>query len=413
MTWRWLMVMALVLIGTGGAVAGTTPDTHDQQQILVLQRLAPPHFRGHSDYAGAYDDAVSGAERQRIAARIAHAHRLTLVTDWPMPMLGLDCFVMGVPDGERADAVAREVAADRDVVWAEPVHAYRAQAGTPSPNDPLFAAQPAAALWGLAVLHQVTTGRGVRVAVIDSQVETGHPDLKGQVSDTHNFVTGRDPPAELHGTGVAGIIAARSGNGLGIVGIAPDARLMALRACWQVEHADGAPTTACDSFSLAKALYFAIEHNAQVANLSLAGPDDRLLASLVDLGLARGMAIVAAVDPALPGGGFPASHGGVIAVSDVPFAGLWQGVYTAPGHDIPTTQPGGRWYLVNGSSYAAAHVSGLIALLRQVHGGGEGSSGLVPVAGGPINACASLMRATRNHEVVCDMPRQAAADARQ
>ncbi len=58
-----------------------------------------------------------------------------------------------------------------------------------------------------------------------------------------------------------------------------------------------------------------------------------------------------------------------MAVADESLPGSAPGVYIAPGHDIPTTQLGGKWYLVNGSSYAAAHVSGLVALLRERAGG--------------------------------------------
>jgi subtilisin family serine protease len=85
----------------------------------------------------------------------------------------------------------------------------------------------------------------------------------------------------------------------------------------------------------------------------------------------------------------------VIAVSDETLAAPPAGVYTAPGRDIPTTEPGGRWYLVNGSSYAAAHVSGLVALLRERRGSTGGPSGLISAkgGGGAIDACATLLRA--------------------
>ena len=77
----------------------------------------------------------------------------------------------------------------------------------------------------------------VRVAVIDSMIEADHPDLTGQVILSQNFVTGQSDAPEVHGTGVAGIIAALGNNGQGIVGVAPQARLMALRACWQTPGA--------------------------------------------------------------------------------------------------------------------------------------------------------------------------------
>src|SRR5947209_1169436 len=266
------------------------------------------------------------------------------------------------------------------------------------------AAQPAAREWHLADLHRIATGRGVKVAVIDSGIEATHPDLAGQVLVNRNFVAGQQLAPEQHGTGVAGIIAAKADNGIGIAGIAPGARLLGLRACWQV---NGAAGTVCDSLSLAKAIYFAIEQHADVINLSLAGPGDRLVGELLKVALAKGTAIVSAFDRKLAGGGFPASLAGVIAVSDTSLAPAREQAYIAPGRDIPTTQPGGRWFLVNGSSYAAAHVSGLIALMRER----RRSSAIVFVSAhrgsGSIDACASLLRAGGPCECSCGQSRLA------
>ena len=117
-----------------------------------------------------------------------------------------------------------------------------ARGRTASHNDPLYAAEPAAAQWHLADLHRIATGRGVKVAVIDSGIEVRHPDLAGQILMSRNFVAGRSAAAEQHGTGVAGIIAAKADNGIGIAGVAPGARLLGLRACWQTPGA-----TVCDT----------------------------------------------------------------------------------------------------------------------------------------------------------------------
>jgi subtilisin family serine protease len=226
----------------------------------------------------------------------------------------------------------------------------------------------------------------VRVAVIDSRVDVDHPDLAGQVVVSRDFLPNRPGEPESHGTAVAGIIAAIANNHVGIAGIAPEARVMALRACWQ-ERAD----TVCDSLSLARAINFAIENRAQVVNLSLSGPAGILLSRLVDVAIARGAAVVAAVDPAQPDGGFPASHAGVIAVTRDDSAARLQGVYTAPGHDVPTTLPHGRWSLVSGSSFAAAHVSGLLALVREKSSRPRAGE-LVAVSMGRVDACATLRR---------------------
>jgi len=293
---------------------------------------------------------------------------------------------------------------DKGVAWSQPLQLYHAQAATT--GDPLVAAQPAAAQWHLAELHRVATGRGVSIAVIDSRIDTKHPDLNGQVVLTQDFVGGRGTAPELHGTAVAGVIAAREGNGAGIAGVAPRARLMGLRACWQQTSA----TTLCDTLSLAKALHFAIDRRARVINLSLSGPHDLLLGRLVEAGLARGEAVVAAFDSAAPGGGFPASQPGVIAVANDGTAGLPARIYLAPGRDIPTTAPGGGWTLVDGTSYAAAHVSGLLALMNERGAAGPGA--LIRTRGGSLDACASLATASHSCSCECGSGRRLATDDR-
>jgi len=201
------------------------------------------------------------------------------------------------------------------------------------------------------------------VAEIDSGVQVDHPDLAGRVAIDRNFVDERASVAEAHGTAVAGIIAARADDAIGIAGVAPESELLALRACW--EAAPGEPAM-CSSFTLAKALQFALERKADVINLSLGGPGDRLLERLLDVALDRGIVVVAAVDPRAPDGGFPASVAGVLAVAADDGHDAPAGALLAPGRDIPTTITAHKWGFVTGSSFAAAHMSGLVALLHEL-----------------------------------------------
>jgi subtilisin family serine protease len=370
-------------------------DERPEKRVLVMLRMAPEHYRPASDYGGAggYGDAAAGLARRRLAARIARDNHLTLVDNWAMPILGIDCVVMQVPDDEPLTRVADRLSHDRDVAWSQPVNRFTTQAAPPTrrsvgsiPNDRLFAAQPAARRWQLADLHRIATGRGVRVAVIDSMVDRNHPDLRGQLTTIQDFVEGVAPVAELHGTGVAGIIAAAENNGVGIAGVAPGARIMGLRACWQ----RSATATVCDSLSLARALVYALENGAGVINMSLTGPRDDLVTRLVDVGIRRGVSVVAAVDPRT-GTGFPASLPGVTAVASDSLAATGPRVYSAPGRDVPTTEPGGQWGLVNGNSFAAAHVSGLLALARQMNGR-RAVLASAWAGGGSVDACSTLRR---------------------
>jgi hypothetical protein len=401
------LAILLWLLATCAGAAAAPPDSTDaNEQILVMLSLPPEHFRPESNYAGAYGGDIGHAARRALASRLAREHGLTLVTDWPMPLLGVDCYVMKIPPGQGADRtpdkMAEVLGRDGRVVWAQPMHLYRTQASAAraplTHNDPLYPMQPAALAWRLAELHELATGRGVSVAVVDSGVDQSHPDLAGQIDIAENFVDGQAYANEQHGTAVAGIIGARADNGIGIAGVAPRATLMALRACWQESPAE----TVCSSLSLAKALLFAITHQAAIINVSLSGPNDRLLGRLIDTALSRRITVVAATDPAVPDGGFPASHAGVWAVAD-DSSGMRAHALLAPGRDAPTTAPGGGWRLVNGASYAAAHVAGLAALMHELSGTTALPMNQIVVLppSGDIDTCATLMHMVGPRECSC------------
>jgi subtilisin family serine protease len=413
------LVAALLWLAAfcGGAAPAPQDNESDaRQEILVLLYLAPEHFRPDAGYSSGYGGDMGRGARRALASRLARGHGLTLVTDWPMPVLGVDCYVMEIPSGQGPDRTAEKLAQvlsrDARVVWAQPMNVFRTQ-GSGSDlalghNDPFYPMQPAARAWRLAELHELATGRGVSVAVVDSGVEQAHPDLAGQVGIAENFIEGHAFAGERHGTAVAGIIGAHADNGIGIAGIAPQATLMALRACWEKSPDE----TLCTSLSLAKALHFAITHRTAVINVSLSGPQDRLLGQLIDAALSRGITVVAAADPSFPDGGFPASHAGVWAVTDHASTHREQ-VLLAPGQDTPTTAPGWGWQVVSGASYAAAHVAGLAALLHEL--GGTRSAVpfhqiLVLLASGDIDTCATLMRVAGPRVCSCaDAPSHAAA----
>ena len=368
-----------------------------ERQILVMLKLPPSHFRPSANYAGGYDVGTGREARRRVAADIARTYNLTMVSDWPMPSLGIDCYVMEVAAGGNATQVADAVSRDVRAEWAQPMRLYRSLAH----DDPLYPLQPAASSWHLDDLHRVATGRRVLIAEVDSGVDVNHPDLAGQVQAAENVVPDSRYVGEGHGTAVAGIMAAIADNRSGVAGIAPDARLVALRACWQ-----SGDSAECSSFTLARALQLALDRSVHVINLSVGGPPDRLLAKLLDVAMARGITIVTAFDPKREQGGFPASHPGVLAIgTDESVDAQWLG---APGRDIPTTLPGARWGFVSGSSFAAAHVSGLVALILELAPSltpGEIRAAVSTVAGstaagtsarrvGRIDACAVFMRLT-------------------
>ncbi|HEY8975821.1 MAG TPA: S8 family serine peptidase, partial [Burkholderiaceae bacterium] len=346
--------LASLAAWAGDAAASAPPAeaASAPRELLVMLRAPTAHARIDGSYGGSgYGDAARAQSQARVGARLAAAHGFTVVTLWALPALGMDCVVLALPPGADVQTSIAALQAHPEVEWAQAMNEFHAQGHA----DPLYALQPAAAQWHLDDLHAVATGRKVHVAIIDSAVDDTHPDLAQAVLARANFVDDRAWAPELHGTAVAGLVAARADNGMGIVGIAPDAQLYALRACWEVS----ATRTLCNSLSLAKALSFAIERRAEVINMSLSGPDDLLLGRLIDVALSHRQQVVAAVDAHAIGGGFPAAHPGVIAVadaqSDAPPAGL-SGAWAAPARDLPTTVPGGGWRMVSGTSFAAGEV---------------------------------------------------------
>ena len=390
-----LMMVAFCTLANAQSTAPAEPASEvaadaDSRQILVLLRKPLPHYRGGDAYEAGYNDARNKASREIIGNRLATEHGIKFVGFWPMPEIGLDCLIMEAVAGQEVQAVIAKIERDDEVEWAEPVATY-ASLSAVSYNDPLFAVTPAATQWHLAELHQSATGKGVTIAIVDSGIDTGHPDLSGQMQVNRNFVVGKTLRAESHGTGVAGVIAAKANNRQGMVGVAPQARLLGLRACWQEER-----RSVCDSLSLAKALHFAVEKNADILNLSLTGPPSKLLTQLIAKAIAKGSVVIAAIDPTARGGGFPGTCKGVVAVTDNISIMSNTGGYRAPGNDVLTTQPNSKWFAVNGSSYAAAHVSGLFALLIEKRRDGHAQPILIRTkdGSGKIDTRASLRKST-------------------
>ncbi|WP_308072690.1 S8 family serine peptidase [Streptomyces bambusae] len=167
------------------------------------------------------------------------------------------------------------------------------------------------------------TGKGTVVAVLDSGVDYGHPDLGGGFGKGHKVVGGfdfangdADPMDDNgHGTHVAGIIAGKAARKGGVTGMAPDARLLA----YKVTGADGSGYTSDIIAGIEAAADPAGPHPADVVNMSLGGPGDGTdpLGRAATAAVRAGVVVVAAAGNAGPGPGTvstPASADGVIAV---------------------------------------------------------------------------------------------------
>ena len=288
------------------------------------------------------------------------------VTAWPIAPLHMHCAVLELSaNADRASVIA-SLTQDRRVRIAQPLQSFTTQ--TSDYDDPYVGLQRGFQQMDVPEAHAWSRGEGIRIAIIDTGADTRHPDLRGAVVQTGNFV---DSDAaqfrrDRHGTELAGIIAAVANNHEGIVGIAPGARLAVFKACWQLhEDADAAR---CNSFTLAQALTAAMDAHVHIVNLSLSGPADPLLRELIREGMRRGMLFIGAAPTEPPNGDdhFLAVDG-VIEVAnggtEEGSGALLQAPLHAPGMEILTLLPGGRYDFASGTSLSTAHVTGTVALL--------------------------------------------------
>lgn len=249
---------------------------------------------------------------------------------------------------------------------AQPNYVFKLQqvASLPSRGKTGGAEQYVIGKLRLGQAHRLATGSNVPVAVIDSEIDSKHPDLTGAVIEEFDAVGHADRP-HVHGTGMAGAIAARRT----LVGIAPAARVFAIHAF----SPDSGETAQATTSHVIAGLEWAINKGARVINMSFAGPYDPMLQLAMKKAHDKGIVLIAAAGNLGPKSPplYPAADANVIAVTatdrnDKLFAQANQGPHiavAAPGVDILEPAPNGGYQVTTGTSVAAAHVSGVAALL--------------------------------------------------
>lgn len=228
-----------------------------------------------------------------------------------------------------------------------PRPALGASAAAPQIGFSLNGNQWEAKQWHLSTIHapqawQYSTGKGVTVAVIDTGVDENHPDLAPNLVPGYNTLDNNNIPHDDdgHGTNVAGIIAA-TGNG-GTIGVAPDAKVMPIRALGEQGGT---------ALSVSTAIQYAADHGAQIINMSLGSTQSsQAIQDAVNYAIGKGVIVVVAMGNDGDNGNpqqYPASYQGVIAVGatdpqDKPTSwsdwGSWEAV-SAPGYGIWSTFP--------------------------------------------------------------------------
>ena len=113
-------LLALPLCADAAAEGDSAVST-DQASILLMIRMAPPHARPDVDYGDGYAGRSGTQARRRVAEDIARAHGLRLVSQWPMPAIGIECFVLQVPPDRQIAVVVESVSRDPRAVWAQPL----------------------------------------------------------------------------------------------------------------------------------------------------------------------------------------------------------------------------------------------------------------------------------------------------
>jgi subtilisin family serine protease len=336
-----------------------------------LAQIPDPHTAPLPPSASAELLVIVNADVSAVAAgALAERHALTLSDSWRIVSLDRDCYVFSGGAAELAAAL-EPLAAEPAVESVQTTRVFHVAGAPEQLIDPYVNLQHSLVSARIDEAQQLSTGAGVKVAIIDTGLDRTHYDLRGRVETALNFVDADQTIeiVEFHATAVAGIIGAAAHNGRGIVGIAPDARLFSLRACW--ESIPGTSRGQCSSFSLARALDWAITNDMKVVNMSLQGQYDPLVSRLITRAIQRGLVVVAATDLGDEVLSFPASMREVIAVSyhdplrTMDYTRNAGKVFVAPGEEVLTTMPDNTYDFVSGSSFASAHVAGIVALLAE------------------------------------------------
>ncbi len=358
------ILAALVAVGTWGAAIAPL-EVHAADAEAPGGRLIVT-WRGGLHPAGPGGSVALPASARVLPARMPNARQ----------------FVVTAAPGTAA-AVAASLRADPDVASVVPdsiLHVADWPASG-APDDPYYTAYQAdLSLIRVPDAWRTTTGTpSTIVAIIDTGLTTGNPDLAGvAVVDPFNEITGTADVTDAngHGTHIAGTIAARTNNGVGVAGIAPGASIMPVKVC----DDDGN----CWNSDVLAGVDYAVAHGASVINVSLGAPLNAAgiaaFQPTYDDAARAGVVVVAAAGNTGDGAiEYPAAFNHVISVAatdsattnpDAVASFSTHNAYVdiaAPGVAIVSTLPDGTYGYMSGTSMAAPHVAAVAALVRSAH----------------------------------------------
>ena len=347
---------------TGGSGSGNNKSGKQAKKGNNPSSGAPQNGLTLTSYRNQFvAELVDGLTNTQIED-LARRHGLALVEAQNFPLIGATIGLFRIAGNRPADEVRRNFAADASVKSLQFNLRYFVQDTKTSEGDP---AQYAVRKLKLPQAHAMAHGMNVTIAVIDSGIDVRHPELANSISDSFDALGSKEGP-HVHGTGIAGAIAAHAR----LMGSAPEARIIAIRAF--SSSPGGAESS---SYTIIKSLNYAVLHGAQIVNMSFAGPKDPLIERAIAETAARGVLLVAAAGNAGPKSPplYPAANPNVIAVSgtdaqDRLFAASNRGNYialSAPGTDVFLPAPDEKYQMTSGTSFSAAYVSGIAALVME------------------------------------------------
>ena len=333
------------IIELSGSDASLGGDSMEGEALLVLPKLADGTVP--TDFELAPDASIESSS-------------------WSPVLCATLVRVVG-PPGKKPQELVPVVPKGALVVPNRRYHTSSAEGGASVGPDPYVPLQWGLAKTGVMVARPTWNGAGVRVALLDSA-----PDVTARDLARVRVLPLEDGPPTTpatHGSLLAGVIAAIEDNAFGIAGVASGAELLAIPVCAPVGASLG---DECRMFDVLRGIDRAWQEDARVVNLALVGPPDPLLERAVDRLRAFGILVVAAAgNESGDAPRYPAAYGSVIGVGAADARGRrWprsnRGPWVtlmAPGTEILSTAPGDAFAFGDGTSLAAAHVTGMLAVL--------------------------------------------------
>jgi hypothetical protein len=348
-------------IGGGAAGAASAPSGGGNNGGGAAAQSNPPYIPDEVVVSFA-----AGTSPQAIT-QFAGRNNLSQIETENFALIGSSLYRWRIGGGRSVTSIVAALGSENIVATVQPNYVFSLQ-DDDAKTAPAVEGDPGQYVLAelqVAKAQQLATGKNVLVAVIDSEIDAAHPDLGGTVVKSFDALPGTPPP-HVHGTSIAGAIASHGK----LLGIAPGAEILAVHA---FDGASGEATG--NSFAIYKGVQWAADNNARIINMSFAGPSDPILARLLAAAYAKGIVLIAAAGNGGPQSEplYPAADPDVIAVTatddkDRVFAMANRGRYiavAAPGVDILSLAPGEAYQLSSGTSIAAAHVSGIAAMLLE------------------------------------------------